>query len=463
VVTIPTIQVLALLLGVLQAPAAPAVDLRSLLAERSDPASLARLPEPWYRLRLDSAEVGPVAGLPEHATTVAVLEGPGALVRIEVRGGAERVEVRLDDAPEPVLVWAGGRVLELPVPFAKRCRITCGGRERGTCEVLSRVYPGSTAVTSATSADLERVRGSSTQPTAPLGRDTFTFSMSEEIPEGALVCIDPANAAGPRAITQIHLRAEATELAPALRRAVLRLAFDGVETVAVPLGDFFATFPGAEAFESGLLRVAPGVDEATGRPGTQVELVSRFVMPYRERFDLAIDTGAPGLAGDLHVAGIVRTMPWTWDERSLRFGAAWRSSGPLRAGPNLSWHRLTVNGSGILAAESLVLGVLERAPTASISSLRTDGADLVERMALSPTSAIGWGAGRRLRGLDAVTFDHRLDLATVPACDPGVEFQGSATTYWYSRPGSTDDRPDIREADRTLPILGGRPPLDAPK
>ncbi|MFN0009081.1 MAG: DUF2961 domain-containing protein [Planctomycetota bacterium] len=350
----------AFALLLVQSPSAQAVDLGRLLAEKADPACLARLAEPPYRLRGLSASRPSEENHGE--TAIAELEGPGALVRIETRGAAGTIRIRIDGAEEPVLARATekGWILDLPIPFAARCRVTADGTSPESCAIEYRAYPAGTSVVSATRAALEGVEDAPRQAVA--GTDTFTFSLSEELPEGGLTSLDPKNSAGPRAITRLHLRADATDLVLALRRATLRLVFDGETTVECPLGDFFACPNGPEPHESQGFAVAAGIDEPTGRPGTQIELVCRLVMPYRERFDLSIDARG---AGDLHVAGIVRTMPWTWDERSMRFHAATR-----------------VQGAGVLVGEWL-------------------------------TEAPGGSVSRRSRALDGVPFESAAEIESI--------------------------------------------------
>ena len=344
----------AIPLLLLQATPAKTIDLAGLLAERADPAARARRPDPPYRLETITAKI-------------AEIEGPGALVRIEAREDVGTVRVRLDGAEEPVIAERAekGFVLETPIPFAARCRVTADGRDPGSCTIDYRAYPAGTKVATATKSALEGAKPA-TRP-APAGSDTYTFSVSRDSPDGGLTTIDPRNATGPRAVTRIHLRAEATDLASALEGATLRLSFDGETTVEAPLGEFFGCVSGPEPHESADFTVAPGIDEAVGRPGTQVELHCRLVMPYREKFDLSIDVRK---AGDLHVAGIVRTMPWTWDERTMRFSSA---RAPAKR----------IEGAGLLVGE-----VTSRS--------------------------------RRWRGLDAIPFDAGLDLGS------------SATAYFYA-------------------------------
>jgi hypothetical protein len=418
---------LALLLAALQAPPAPPiVDLEALLAERRDPAALARLPAPPYRLRAASAAAVDLAG-------------PGAIVRIEARGGT--IRVRLDGAEEPVLV-AGpdAAILDRPIPVAKSCRVASEGGE--PCLVEYRAYPAGTAVRSAARDALARAADEPDGELGgePAGADTFTFSLSEEIPEGGLTCLDPEAARGPRAVTRIHLRAEASDLRSALRRALLRLAFDGETTVACPLGDFFGCAPDPEAREGARLSVAPGIDEATGRPGTQVELVCRFVMPYRERFDLAIDARG---AGDLHVAGLVRTAPWTWNERSLRFHAAWTPAAS----------RLHVDGRGLLAGEILALGSAGGETSGGLVRVRADEETPLEALRLPDSAVAGWRAARRFRALDAVPFEARAELATSLERAGEREVRAAATVYYSALPGARDDAPAIRAEDRAIPRL----------
>lgn len=378
----------AILLLLVQAPAAPSVDLGRLLAEKADPASRACLPKPPYRLRAIAGSPRPEGTTGEFA--IAELEGPGALVRIETGGAVGKIRIRLDGAEDPVLARATeeGWTLDLPIPFAARCRVTADGPSPETCEIEYRAYSAGTSVASATRASLDSAKDVP-RPAAP-GADTFTFSLSEELPEGGLTCLDPKNAAGPRAVTRIHLRAEATNLEFALRRATFRLAFDGKTTVERPLGDFFGYPAGLEPQVSPDFSVAAGIDEATGRPGTQIELVCRLVMPYRERFDLSIDARR---AGDLHVAGIVRTMPWTWDERSMYFHAGGR-----------------IEGSGVLVCVSF-------------------------------SDPQGRCVSRRFRALDAVPFeaaesaaDLASDLAPAFRHRPASPGPLASTTYYYALP-----------------------------
>jgi hypothetical protein len=76
---------------------------------------------------------------------------------------------------------------------------------------------------------------------------------------------------GPAAIRRVAVRLSAVNRDTALRGVVVRGEFDGEQTVEVPLGDFFGTAPGINAYE--------GLPLGMTRWG---EMYSHWHMPFRE-------------------------------------------------------------------------------------------------------------------------------------------------------------------------------------
>ena len=75
-------------------------------------------------------------------------------------------------------------------------------------------------------------------------------------------------------------------------------------------------------------------------------------MPYAESFDVRVENaGDP----DLHLSGLVRTIPWNWDERSMHFHASWRASGPLSTRPKQVVTHARVAGRGVLVGDMLAI------------------------------------------------------------------------------------------------------------
>jgi hypothetical protein len=167
--------------------------------------------------------------------------------------------------------------LYLPIPYAKHCKVTS---DMGNFyyHVNYRTYPQGTAVETfraeqiaALKAELEAVMSCMNAPgDAPraAGADGQPFELQIAAGQSATL----ATLSGPRAVTGWKVRWTPTDSRdePGLRSLVLEMAFDGETTVAAPLGDFFGTSPGLNAYESLPLSV-----KADG------QLASRWVMPFQ--------------------------------------------------------------------------------------------------------------------------------------------------------------------------------------
>lgn len=504
----------SLLALLLQVPAAPPVTFESLLNELLDRSAPARVAQPAYTTRqsssADPAQLAPggdpfanddrghyPATIVEDGRTLGVLldaEGPGAVVRvwsatpagtlrIEVDGstvieapmrdllsGAERV------APPLAMETGRGCTLHLPIPFARRCRITCDEPIDVYYQVEWRAYAPGTACTAFATDDLarhapaiERVQRAWREPPRTEGELTWNFTLSSDVPEGSLVAVVPALANGPRAIAAIAVRVEAEDVESALRRSILHLAFDGEETVACPLGDFFATAPGHNRFQAWPIAV-----DATGA------MQSLWRMPYREHFGFRIENrGAP----DVHVSAAIATVPWAWDERSMHFHAAWRSELGVPTRPRSLRHGLSIEGRGTFVGEMLSIANPTRAWWGEGDQwLRTDGelthvgtgteddfgyawcSPVLFQHALRAQTRcdgpdnFGWTSVCRFRALDALPFEERFsnDLELWHWRDVAVD--RASTFFYYARPGARDDAPPIADEALALraPVLDVR-------
>ncbi|MBI5362138.1 MAG: DUF2961 domain-containing protein [Planctomycetes bacterium] len=506
---------LALLLALLpQVPAAPSVTFEGLLKELLDRDALARVAGPAYTLRqrssADPAQFAPggdpfanddrghyASTLVEDGRTLGVLldaEGPGAVVRIWSATPAGRLRIEVDgsaviDAPMRALLAGQERVaaplametgrgctLHLPIPFMRRCRITCDEPKEVYYQVEWRAYAPGTPCTPFAADDLarhaaaiERAQRAWSAPPRAEGELTWNFTLSSDVPEGSLVAVVPALARGPRAIASIEVRVEAEDLEAALRRSILHLAFDGEETVACPLGDFFATAPGRNRFTTW-----PVAIDATGA------MRSLWRMPYRERFDFRIENrGAP----DVHVAAAIATVPWSWDERSMHFHAAWRAELGVATRPMSVRHGLSIEGQGKFVGAMLSIANPVRTWWGEGDQwLRVDGAlthvgtgteddfgyawcspVLFQHALRAQTRCdgpdnFGWTSVCRFRALDAITFEERFvdDVELWHWKD--VRVDRAATFFYYARPGAEDDAPPITDAALALraPVLDVR-------
>ncbi|MCY2961099.1 MAG: DUF2961 domain-containing protein [Planctomycetota bacterium] len=510
-------MLIALLCASVQSGSGP-VDLPRLLAELTDRTVLARFPEPTYRAFLSSSN-DPASLVPggdpfanadaghfqpterEHPGDEHVLLdalGPGTITRIWSANPEGRLRVYVDDTgtrdSAPVLdvdmrafltgrgsvsaplasERARGANLYLPIPFARRVIVTADHPGSLYYHVEWRRYAAATEVTSFASGDLERHAGpiaranaAWTSIEAPRGEDSFTYHLSRQVPEGELLAEGPRAAVGPRAVSELRLRVDAADRARALRTCVLRLVFDGETTVAVPLGAFFGAPEDLRPIRSWFL----SVDESG-------DLVARFVMPYRESFDLRIENaGDP----DLHISGVVRTIPWSWDERSLHFHALWRASGPLPTRPMQMVRHARVVGRGVLVGD--LLAIANPVPEwwgEGDESITVDGERLPSHWGTGTEDAYGYawcdptpfqaplhgqtrcdGPGNfgrtdvyRFRVLDAVPFERELDYALENWHWADTTIERAACVVYYARPGAKDDAPPVpRDPSTLLPKL----------
>jgi hypothetical protein len=485
------------------------IGLPTLLAEMSDRASLARWPEPEYTSAQsssrDPASVSPekdwfanddaghyarieeIAG--RHEGVMLDVDGPGAVVRLWSANPAGTLRVYIDGAAEPALAESmhdllGGRGsiapplaaersrgfdLYLPIPYARHCKITCDEPKGVYYHAGYRTYAAGTRVTSFAAGDLAKFAAdiaranaawsetSALECTDPL---SFTFSMAQPNPEGVLLCADPKTCRGPRAVTSIVLRVDAPDIEKVLPALLVRMSFDGHETVVCPFGDLFGSAPGVNAFESRYTSVK--------RPG---DFESRWVMPYERDFELSIDSAGP--AKDVHVSGTVRTMPWNFDERTLFFHARWHPSGPLATREKSDWHHLSIEGRGIFAGDALTVANPTRAWWGEgDEKIYVDGETLPSTFGTGTEDYYGYawcdptpfaaplhgqtrcdGPGNkgftalyRWRALDVIPFERglRFDMENWHWSDVVVE--RAATVVYYAGLTAKDDAPVLSAA-----------------
>lgn len=519
---------MSLLLALACAVQTPApIDLPRLLEELTDRGAVARFPDPPFRAAMsssrdphadsDAGHEDGTARAPGGSPRVLLdAVGPGAITRIGSGNPRGRLRVFVDDAvpeaaevgprddprPEqaaldvdmraflsgtgpvapPLASGCGlGACSYLPIPFARRILVTAEDAGEFEYEVEWRQYAAGTAVTAFARGDLERhatpiARANEiwSSPRHPLGEDTYTYHLSRQAPEGELLA-SGALARGSRAVSELRLRIDAADRARALRTCVLRLRFDGEPTVAVPLGAFFGVPDELRPIQSWFLSVTESG-----------ELVARFVMPYRESFELRVDN-----AGDpeLHLSGIVRTIPWSWDERSLHFHALWRATGPLPTRPIRLLPQARVLGRGILVGDLLaVANPVEAWWGEGGEVIAVDGAGVPSHRGTSSAGVCGGSApdstpfqvkfqaqfqaplhgrtrcdgpasfGRtdlyRFRVLDAIPFERELDDAQENRHRVDTTIERAACVVYYARPGAKDDAPPVpRDPSDSLPKL----------
>ena len=373
---------------------AQVITLASLLAEMTDPAAVARWPQPLYqslqassynrasthRDQPDQTATGWFADsdgigflrteVRDGQTEWVILEhdGPGCLTKFwtpffyydfQNRVGPN-VRIYLDGADTPVIDESLIRFVRgegtfrpplaqstaragnayVPIPFARGCKVTMAAKPFYFI-INYRAYPERTAVESFTragyasaSADVERAGRVLTAPPEAVGT---VARHSERVSPGEAIQLQLP--VGPAALRRLTLRLPDAQARPALLRStVLVLRFDGAETVWCPVGDFFCSADSLHPFHTWQRTVSAD--------GT---LVSRWVMPYQRSGELRV-LNLGGEPVDVTLETV--SARWDWEERSMHFHARWRPDDVVPGTPFQDWNFIDIRGRGVFVGDA---------------------------------------------------------------------------------------------------------------
>jgi len=295
-------------------------------------------------------------------------EGPGAIVRIWSANPEGTLRIYLDGATEPVLTapmadLLGGKVaglpepiagmrsrgwnLYFPIPYSKHCKVTS---DKGNFyyQVNYRTYAPGTQAKSFEQADLQRLAPRIQQIAKQLeGRrdepadEGKKVLLSGQVNAGKEISV---NVDGPKAISWLHVQFPGVfpQDEPAMARGlVLKMSFDGENTVECPLGDFFGTAPGLSRYHSLPLKIF-------GEGKSFAE--SAWFMPFARQARISI-VNLTNTAYAVHAT--LSVVPCEWTDRSLLFHAKWRIERDLPSRPHSDWTHLECKGNGRFVGGSL--------------------------------------------------------------------------------------------------------------
>lgn len=525
---IPTLALTTLLAA--PALAGDPITLESLLKEMVDREAITRFPDPAYTCRQFSSydrasttpddpktwfangdadkylrveEVKTNDGRTRKEWVMADMDGPGAVVRIWSANPKGTLRIYLDGDPKPVVEvpmadalgckwkpsWtlshevSRGWNLYLPIPYARRCKITSD--ENGFYyQVNYRTYAPGTQVETMTPAILDAAEPTMIATQAVLEspgfwKDTNRAFRTSPIEPGATHTIFSSDQ-GPGAIGNLVIKLEPENLAAALRSTILTAEFDGQQSIWCPLGDFFDQASGpAEALD--FYRKAEGGF-----------MQSLFVMPYAKTARIALTNLGKET---IHVGQVVlnyRGEPF-WTDRSMHFHATWRAEYPIHAygaRGTMDWNYVEIQGQGVYVGDSLA--VMNPVPEwwgEGDEKIYVDGETFPSHFGTGTEDYYGyawcspvpfrhpfhsqprcdghpyannWGhtTVSRVRTLDAIPFTRSLkfdmEVWHWKECDVAY----AATTFFYARPGATTNRkPDPETASKPIPQP---PPLPPP-
>ncbi len=451
-----------------------------------------------YHLRVEERE-----GRKEFVLMDAV--GPGAIVRIWSANptGVLRFYFDHSETPSwevPMADLLGGKVehlgeplagvrgrgwnLYFPIPYAQHCKVTGDeivsedGRNRVYYHINYRTYPPKTNVETfdATAFDelttwlalwkqvLETCSTPDVTPPDKLTALPAGKTLSWEIPE-----------AGPAAIYTLSARVEAPDRIRALRELVLKIEFDGNETVVCPLGDFFGAGPTVDSYKS----LPMGIDGDL--------LWSQWVMPYQKNARIEICNHGTQSA-QVGLSFVTGSYEWTPD--SMHFNAGWKVARDVPTRPFSDWNYVTIDGRGVFVGAAFsIVNPNKIWWGEGDEKIYVDGESFPSHFGTGTEDYYGYAwcspevfhhayhnqtrcDGPRNYGRTAVNRWHILDRIPFQESfcfdmeiwhwsDLSIP-ELSVVTYWYGRPGARGDYAELEAADLVvapaLPYVAERVP-----
>jgi hypothetical protein len=446
---------------------------------------------------------------------LAEMDGPGCVVRIWSANpkDAGNIRIFLDGAEKPVIeapleALLGGKWkttadgkeaipfpdpiacersrgfnLYFPIAYARHCKITID-RKDIYYHVDYRTYPRGTEVETFSlealaraSHQLHEVVEALRQPTH---RTTAVVTVSPTLKPGEKARLNDGE--GPRAIKFIGARlsmpnnAAAVPLAEDWRGVVFVVTFDGAPRPQIwcPLGEFFASSPGFQPYSSLPIDV--------GGMQSHDEMRAWWTMPYAKSMDIELrNFGKETVKLDFLIG---TDLGYKWTDRSMHFHAKWRTE-TLKTRPFRDWTYCDLKGKGVFVGDMLSLVNPVRAWWGEgDEKIYVDGETFPSWFGTGSEDYYGYawsdpkpfqhpyhnqtlcdGPGNRGRTsvnrfhiLDSIPFEKsfRFDMEFWH-WTPNIEVPYAATSYWYARPGATDD---FHELDAS--VLQKLPPAPPP-
>jgi Protein of unknown function (DUF2961) len=298
-------------------------------------------------------------------------DGPGCITRMwtpffyynfDNRTGPN-IKIYLDGAKKPVInenfiallsgkgsirapfatFTARAGVCFLPIPFSKNCKITLD--DKAFYNIINyRAYPKNILVESF-SKDLYIKKTPQLKNTAELIESTATLKgewiNSEEniIKPNDSLTIQLTK--GTHALNQITFRINPKSGLQSLRSTIVKMTFDGKQTVWIPLGDLFCSPDSINPFTTRNLAVSINGD-----------MSCNWIMPYTSTAQLTLINL---LEKEISVSVSVNIGDYSWNDRSMYFHANWNNVGILPGNHFYDMNFIDISGKGVLAGDALTV------------------------------------------------------------------------------------------------------------
>lgn len=369
----------------------------------------------------------------------------------------------------------------LPIPYAKSCKVTMD--KKVFYNIISyRSYPQGTSVRTFSMDEYNQSqilidsvghvleRGVYGDLASTKNTEAYSFHKTLRPQEKETLLIRKKQ----QAIEQLVFQLDAEDFDQALRSTVLKISFDGEQTVWTPLGDFFNIGVGLKTYQMW--------ERAVQEDGT---MICRWIMPYQHIAELEIENMGKQ---DIQMSVTAKVMPYTWNDRSMYFHSSWRMDDPTPGFPLFDYNLVNVKGKGIYVGDQFTVLNPEEGwwgegdekvyvDDDTFPSLFGTGTEdyygwaggvvpnpedefytpFLSNVRVAAPNSMGYNICTRTRVLDAIPFNRQLDFNIESSGSNRTSWfhlQYAVNTYWYAKPGAFCNRKPLPEmASRKIMTL----------
>lgn len=369
----------------------------------------------------------------------------------------------------------------LPIPYAKSCKVTMD--KKVFYNIISyRSYPQGTSVRTFSMDEYNQSqilidsvgnvleRGVYGDLASTKNTEAYSFHKTLRPQEKETLLIRKKQ----KAIEQLVFQLDAEDFDQVLRSTVLKISFDGEQTVWTPLGDFFNIGVGLKTYQMW--------ERAVQEDGT---MICRWIMPYQHIAELEIENMGKQ---DIQMSVTAKVMPYTWNDRSMYFHSSWRMDDPTPGFPLFDYNLVNVKGKGIYVGDQFTVLNPEEGWWGEgdekvyvdddiFPSLFGTGTEdyygwaggvvpnpedefytpFLSNVRVAAPNSMGYNTCTRTRVLDAIPFNRQLDFNIESSGSNRTSWfhlQYAVNTYWYAKPGASCNRKPLPEmASRKIMTL----------
>lgn len=364
----------------------------------------------------------------------------------------------------------GGNTLYLPLLYQKHCKVTWENTDTSTTnkphyyQINYRTYTQGTKVETFNLKQLTKYKADIDKAEAILWNPQISTGKKIQINQ-TLIAGKEAEINLPKGSNAVHAlliklsTSNNADYEKMWRNVLIKILFDGHETVMCPLGDFIGSGYGGKKIKSWYRDLSDSG-----------YLISRWVMPY-EKFAKISFINKNDFDVDINAAAVVN--PFTWDSTSMYFHATYKYEKNIKdakwdydvnkiaakdSSAPIDWNFVTIKGKGIYLGNTLSVNNHmnswygegdakayvdgEKFPSEFGTGLEdyynTSWAPVVlyqTPFANAPRadnpSSKGYNTFTRTRILDGIPFTKAFKFDMEMLSWDGGTIDAAATTYWY--------------------------------